>query len=309
MKRYKTRWVARRFEQCECIDYFEAFATVVKTSTNKVLFAISAKKKLHSHQVDMITVFLNYCLTARVYIEQQEYFHNGNKNQVFLLLQRLYSLKQAARLWFDTFKEEMQKLEFVQSYYDNALYLNNNRTYVAVYVDNLHIVGPGLPLIVELKKQLVAKSKRTDLGSNSHYLGMEILHKDHTITVTQTVYIDQLLAKHQMSDCNPAYTSLAEGLCLASAPDNYVPNPKEISEYQRFTGSIQWLEWKTRPDILQTVAKLSQNNIKPTDQCWTAVNRLLQYLKLNQTCGSCYGNSNLIPYRYTDSSWADNLYN
>ena len=45
IKRYKARWVARRFDQCKGIDYFETFAAVVKTSTNKALLAISAKKK------------------------------------------------------------------------------------------------------------------------------------------------------------------------------------------------------------------------------------------------------------------------
>lgn len=54
----------------------------------------------------------------------------------------------------------MKKLGFVQSYYASPLYLNNN---VAVYVDDLHIVGPDLPFIVELKKQLVFKFKTTDL--------------------------------------------------------------------------------------------------------------------------------------------------
>ena len=62
-------------------------------SINKALFAISAKKKLHFYQVDMITAFLNFRLTKRIYIEQPEHFHNGNKNQVLLFLQGLYGLK------------------------------------------------------------------------------------------------------------------------------------------------------------------------------------------------------------------------
>ncbi len=86
-------------------------------------------------------------------------------------------------------------------------------------------------------------------------------------------------------------------------------NSKEISAYQRFTGTIQWLECQTRPDNLQTVAKLSQHNIKPTDRCWAAVTRLLWYLKSNRTRSICYGNSNHIPYRYSNSSWVDDLYN
>lgn len=58
----------------------------------------------------------------------------------------------------------MQKLGFVQFYYDSTLYLNNNGTYIAVYVDDLHIVGPDLPLIIELKNKLVAKFKTIILG-------------------------------------------------------------------------------------------------------------------------------------------------
>lgn len=146
-----------------------------------------AKKKLYSHQVDMITAFLNSRLGEKVYIEQPLYFDNGNKNQVFLLLQGLYELKQAARLWFDTFKDEMKKLGFFQSLYDSALYFNGHGIYVAVYIDDLHIVGPDLFLINELKMQLASKFKTIDLGPTSHYLGMEVSRGDNIITVTQTV--------------------------------------------------------------------------------------------------------------------------
>ncbi len=200
----------------------------------------------------MISVFLNFRLTKHVYIEQTEYFHNGKKMQVLLFLQGLYGLNQAACLWFDTFKEEIQKLRFVQFYYDSAFYLKNNGTYFAVHVDDLHIFRPDLPFIVELKKQLAAKFKTTDLGPTFHYLGMEVLHKDQTITVIQTVYIDQLLPVYQMSDCNPACTPIDQSLCLATAPDNHVPNLKEISAYQQFTGSRMPNPSRHSPNSRQT---------------------------------------------------------
>ena len=132
----------------------------------------------------------------------------------------------------------MQKLKFVQSYYNSVLYLNNNKTYIAVYVNNLYIVRPDLPLIVKLKNKLIIKFKTTNLGPTSHYLRMEVLHNNHTITVIQIVYINQLLVVYQILDCNPAYISIIEGLCLASALDNYVPYPKNICAYQKFTRSI-----------------------------------------------------------------------
>ena len=308
IKRYKARWVARGFQQREGVDYFETFAAVVKPQTNKMLFAMTAKKRLHSHQLDMITAFLNSRLGEKVYIEQPLYFNNGNKNQVLLLLQGLYRLKQAARLWFDTFRDEMKRLGFLQSLYYSALYFNGQGTYVAVYVDDLHIVGPNLSLINELKAQLALKFKTTDLGPTAHYLGMEVSRDDDTITVTQTVYIDQLLETHQMSNCNPVSTPMVEGLCLAPANDDFIPNPKDVSAYKRFTGSVQWLACQTRPDILQTVSKLSHHNMKPTDQCWSAVSHLLRYLKGTRTRGIHYGNGDLTLFGYSDSSWADDLY-
>ena len=107
----------------------------------------------------------------------------------------------------------------------------------------------------------------TDLSPTSHYLGMEVMRNNNTITVTQTVYIDQLLTAHQMSNCNTATTLMVERLCLTPAFDDFQPLPSEVTAYKRFTGSIQWLACQTRPDIIQAVAKLSNHNVKPTDQC------------------------------------------
>lgn len=69
-----------------------------------------------------------------------------------------------------------------------------------------------------------------------------------------------------MSNCNAASTPIVEGLCLVPAPDNFIPNPKDALAYKQFTGNAQWLACQTRPNILQTVSKLSHHNMKPTDQ-------------------------------------------
>ncbi len=92
-----------------------------------------------------------------------------------MLLKALYGLKQSARLWFNTFADEMKELGFFQSYYEPALYLYHNGTYVAVYVDDLHIVGPDLNLINRLKANLASRLKMTEFGPTSQYLGMEVM--------------------------------------------------------------------------------------------------------------------------------------
>ena len=226
-----------------------------------------AKKKLYSYQVDIITTFLNSRLGEKVYIEQLLYFDNGNKNQVFFLLQEFYRLKQAARLWFNSFQDKIEKLGFIQFLYNSALYFNGQKTYVAVHVDDLHIIGPDLSFINELKMQLASKFKTIDLCSTSYYLGIEVSQGDDTITVTQMVYINQLLNAYKMSNCNPSSIPMVQNINLAPASNDYLPNIKDISAYKQFTGSVQWLAYQICPNIIQTISKLSQHNMKPIDQC------------------------------------------
>ncbi len=196
VKRHKARWVGRRFEQRESVDYFETFAAVVKASTNKALFAITANKRLHSHQLDVVTAFLNSNLDTEVYIEQPKMFHNGNYGQVLHFRRSLYGLKQSARLWFDLFAEEMRALGFYQSQYDIDLFLDGKGIYVAIYVDDLQIIGPSLKVIEELKTRLAQRFKMTDLGPTSHYLGMEVHISEGAVTITQKTYVEKILRSH-----------------------------------------------------------------------------------------------------------------
>lgn len=66
----------------------------------------------------------------------------------------------------------MKELGFFQSYYNHALYLNYDGSYVAVYVDDLQIVGLDLNLIEKLKTDLASQFKMTHLGPTAYYLGM-----------------------------------------------------------------------------------------------------------------------------------------
>ena len=305
VKRHKARWVGRGFEQRERVDYFETFAAVVKPSTNKALFAITANKKLYSHQFDAVTAFLNSCLDTEGYIEQPEMFHNGNYNQVLRLCRSFYGLKQSARLWFDLFAEEMLALGFYQSQYDSALFLNGEETYVAIYVDYLQIIRPDLSIIENLKTSLSQRFKMTDLGPILHYLGMEVNIFEGEVIITQKIYVEKIFDSHQMSNCKPSPTPMVEGLNLKPGGPDFTPNPADVAVYKKFTESVQWLACQTWPDIIQTVAKLSQHNVKSTEECWKAVIHLLKYLNGTKSRGIRYANGNLIPFGYSNSSWVD----
>ncbi len=84
----------------------------------------------------------------------------------------------------------MKEWAFFQYLYNSAFYLNGQGTYIAIYVDDLHIIKQNLFLIKELKVQLGSKFKTRYFGLKTHYLWMEVSQEEDIITVPQTVYID-----------------------------------------------------------------------------------------------------------------------
>jgi hypothetical protein len=105
-----------------------------------------------------------------------------------------------------------------------------------------------------------------------------------------------------MTDAHPTRTPLDVSTIIDDKPD---PNIN-IKEYQRGTGSLQYLATKTQPDICHAACLLAKHNASLTRKCWTALMHVLKYLKGTKNLGLQYsrGTSNLsMPLAYTDSDW------
>lgn len=71
---YKTRLVAKGHRQKEWIDYFDTYAPMARTTSIRILFALTSIYDLHVHQMNIKTTFLNGDLEEKVYMEQPEVF-------------------------------------------------------------------------------------------------------------------------------------------------------------------------------------------------------------------------------------------
>ena len=67
---FKIRLVAKGFKQRERVDYFDAYAPMVRITSICVLLALVSIYKLIVHQMDVKTIFLNGDLDEEVYMEQ-----------------------------------------------------------------------------------------------------------------------------------------------------------------------------------------------------------------------------------------------
>ncbi|GJP57284.1 hypothetical protein CLOM_g16305 [Closterium sp. NIES-68] len=107
LTRYKSRLVARGFQQTKGKDYDEVFASVGKGTTLRVLLAIAALLGWKIRQMDIVTAFLNGIILEEVYMKQPEGLDDGS-GRVCRLKKAIYGLKQAPRAC----AEQMLEMQF-----------------------------------------------------------------------------------------------------------------------------------------------------------------------------------------------------
>jgi len=101
----------------------------------------------------------------------------GKKNLVYKLKKSLYGLKQSPRRWYLKFDAFVLSIGFVRSKLDHCVYYKFDGDHiliVALYVDDMLLIGKGKNMISDFKSQLSSQFEMKDLGAARYILGMEI---------------------------------------------------------------------------------------------------------------------------------------
>ena len=199
-------------------------------------------------------------------------------NHVCRLKKAIYGLKQAPRAWYIALKNAILQLGFSNSKADSSLFIYSQRStlcYFLVYVDDLVITGNNSLFVASIIKQLGDMFSLKDMGPLHFFLGIEVIPTQAGLFLSQHKYVRELLAKTSMSGAKDVSTPLSTTQSLQLIDGTVVV---DSSEFRRILGSLQYLSL-TRPDISFAVNKLSQFMHKPTSNHWTAIKRLLLYLK------------------------------
>ena len=305
--RYKARWVVRGFEQQEGIDYHETFASVVKPMSYKTLFALAAAKDLEIEQMDVKTAFLYGDIDEEIYVEQPPGFDDGT-GRVCRLNKGLYGLKQAPRIWYTTLATFLKSLGYHAINSDSGIF-RKGRTYVAVYVDDLLIVGPSKAEIQSLKDALNQKFKMTDLGPCAYYLGMEVSRDRprRVLRLSQRGYLEKVLKEFKCWRTDARTIPMRVDHRLDAAPPEYSASNVFKKKYQSAVGSLMYAMLGTRPDIAFAVSMVSRFAHNPTETHWKAVEQIFGYL--NKTIDfELVFRGDLKPLTgYSDADWAGDL--
>uniref|UniRef100_A0AAV1VNP0 Integrase catalytic domain-containing protein n=1 Tax=Peronospora matthiolae TaxID=2874970 RepID=A0AAV1VNP0_9STRA len=155
--KYKARLVAKGFKQQFGMDYTETFSPVVKYVTLRMVIAVAKYFGWTIDQLDVVTAFLYGVMKEQVFYAIPEGVELEGSFDCLELVKAIYGLKQASRVWNETFDEFVCAIGFQASSLDPCLYVRiveGQCVLLLVYVDDVLITGSSCELITRTKTDL-----------------------------------------------------------------------------------------------------------------------------------------------------------
>ena len=276
---------------------------MTRITSIRMLIAIDALYNLEIHQMDVKTAFLNGDLDEDIYMEQPKGFIvPSQEKKVCRLVKSLYGLKQAPKQWHENFDRVVLSDGFKINECDKCIYMKNtDKGYVIIclYVDDMLIIGSNIEMIKSTKKMLNSKFDMKDMGVVDVILGIKIFKTSEGYTLSQSHYVEKILSKFGKHDDRPAMTPIDLNLHLFKNTGKCIFQLK----YSQIIGSLMYLMNCSRPDLAYVVSRLSRYTSNLGKSHWTAIIRVLRYLRHTQNYGLHYTRYPAILEGYSDAKW------
>jgi hypothetical protein len=221
----------------------------------------------------------------------------------------IYGLKQAPRAWYSKLSDKLQQLGFCPSKADTSLFIFNKgivSIFLLVYVDDIIVVSSSSEAVSALLKDLKSDFALKDLGTLHYFLGIEVNKVRDGIHLSQSKYASDILKRVGMTQCKPMATplSVAEKLNIKEGEPL---GPEDATRYRSVVGALQYLTL-TRPDISFAINRVYQFLHCPTIAHWSAVKRILRYVKLTCDIGMSINKCrSMLVSAFSDADWAGDI--
>ncbi|CAI7785571.1 unnamed protein product [Closterium sp. NIES-54] len=312
---FKARYVARGFNQQQGVDFFQTFSPTPKMTTLRVLLHVAAQGDYELHSLDFSTAFLQGSLHEEIWLRRPPGFTGSfPAGTQWSLWRQVYGLCQAPCEWHDTLRTTLAALGFAPSTVDPSLFRRTDNAlppyYVLVYVGDLVFGTTNIEALAHMKSELQKRHTCTDLGELTSYLGLRITRDraQHTITLTQSHMVQQVLQPFGFTYSSPYSTPLPTGHSLSAPPSDESVEPS--GSYPELMGCLMYLMTCTRPDLAYPLSILAcyvaPRSHRP--QHLDAAKRVLRYLCSTLGMGLVLGGRGpVVLTGHADASWVDDL--
>ncbi|XP_036334827.1 secreted RxLR effector protein 161-like [Rhagoletis pomonella] len=151
-----------------------------------------------------------------------------------------------------------------------------------------------------------------DIGEVSSVLGIRVT-KDELkgmIAIDQSQYIEGMLERFSMADCNPVATpiDLNQNLSSNMCPTNEIEKHGMAKvPYMQAIGCLLFASQITRSHICFAVNLLSRFSTNPGKAHWTAIKRVMRYLKVTMLYGLVFNKEASDITGFCDADWGSDL--
>lgn len=242
-----------------------------------------------------------------VYCRQVTGFINKtDAHMVWLLNKSLYGTRQAARQWQQHFGKTVLKFGLKATLSDEAVNIMKDKR--GLLIIHLHVYDSLIfcdnETLLESFKTFIHNSYELKwTNTPSLYLGIKIDILKDSILISQPQYIEDILDRFAMTNCESANASLPSKCDFKPGNEDEIRAAQDLP-FQQLVGFLQWLSHTTRPDISYAVTQISRFNGAWTITHWTMAKPILQYLKGTSTTGIHYSTCEFNPTIFTDSNFS-----
>ena len=103
----------------------------------------------------------------------------------------------------------LEEFDLVRLESDHCIFINwDTGIIIAIYVNDLLLVGPTAESLQDLKDKLENQFKMTDMGLAEYYLGIEISQQEEKISLSQSAFTTEILEHFSMTDSKSVSMSM-----------------------------------------------------------------------------------------------------
>ncbi|CAI7832316.1 unnamed protein product [Closterium sp. NIES-54] len=289
---YKSRLVAKGFQQTKGKNFDKIFAPVGKGTTLRVMLGTAANHGWRIKQMNITTTFLNGIILEELYMLQPEGLDDGS-GRVCRLKKAIYGLKQAPRAWYHKLEETLLYGGFKKSEWDHSLFLLQEKEQfliLLVYVDDILLFSESSGMIERVEEMLEMQFKCSKVGDVKYYLGMHVerdLDKG-VLRMHQRKYCEGLAEKYGLQDGGKPATPLPSGFTVEPCADEEVVGESDRKLYDSMVGALNYAANHTRPDIAFATSRLASVVSRLSHEQLEAAKRLIHYVTATPSVGLEY---------------------